>query len=989
MEQGQPVAFGPFRFDVLTERLWQGEREIVLRARARAVLRYFVAHPGRLIAREEFAQHVWGGTHVSKTALRVCIWEIRQALDDQAAIPQYIETVGQQGYRFLAKIVEHGADRTASTSPFVGRQAELARLQACLAQAQRGQPQLVLVTGEAGVGKTALVQQFLAYLTASGPAWVGQGQCIDHAGPGEAYLPLLEALGRLGRAPGGDRLLAALRHAAPTWLVHLPLLLEASAQETVQRQAHRAGHERLLRELVEALTLVTAEHTLVLVLEDLQWSDAATVEWLAYVARRADRLRLLVLGTYRPAEVIARGHPLRQTVQELVAHRLCQEVRLELLTAAEVQAYVAQRLGTSPVTAALGKLIHQRTDGNALFMVHVLDYLLEHGLLVQDGGRWRLRDGMTTLAGVLPDSLRALIGRQLEALTPEAQQCLAVASVAEGQFTAAEVAAGRQCPVEEVEAVCDGLQQRGQFIAAQGVAEWPDGTVTAQYAFGHAVYQAVVYERLGQAERVRLHRLLGKCLESGYGERARELAGVLAFHFERGRDVWRALEYRRQVAEQAVQRSVYAEALAHWQQGLALLETLPETPERMAQELALRTRLSAVLTATQGFASPALEQNLQRARALCQAMAATVERVPVLVSLARLSMVQAERAATEALMAQERHLLERVHDPAALVQLHTQLGTAETLRGAYVQAQEHQAHALRLYDPVAHRSLALTFSVDPGGITLAMSGWRLWLTGWPAQAADAATRALRQAEALQHPFTLVVILFLVGHVRRFCGELDAAWALTQRMVALERTQGFSGLYEAFGMMTQGGILVQRGDLAAGMAQLITGLRQYQEYGAQIFVPFFLALLAEAHLRAGQVEEGLHVIDAALRLTASNFDRFWEAELHRLWGELLLRPVGARKQAKHPGAEAAETCFAQALATARQQGAKALELRAAISLSRLWQTQGQHDAARTLLADVYGWFTEGFDTADLRAARALLEVLDGTIPAALYQSPSNV
>jgi predicted ATPase len=205
----------------------------------------------------------------------------------------------------------------------------------------------------------------------------------------------------------------------------------------------------MLRELVEALSLGTATHGLVLVLEDLQWSDASTVEFLAYMARRTDRLRLLVLGTYRPAEVIAGGHLLRQMVQELVAHRLCQELRLELLTAAEVEAYVAQRLGASPVTAHLGALIHRRTDGNALFMVHVLDYLLEHGLLLQAGGQWRLRDDVHTLDGVLPDSLQALIGRQVEAIAPEAQQCLAVASVAGVQFTAAEVAAGLQHSMED------------------------------------------------------------------------------------------------------------------------------------------------------------------------------------------------------------------------------------------------------------------------------------------------------------------------------------------------------------------------------------------------------------------------------------------------------------------------------------------------------------------------------------------------------------
>jgi DNA-binding winged helix-turn-helix (wHTH) protein len=381
VEQERQIVFGPFRLDLTAGRLWRGAQEIGLRARTRAVLCYLVAHAGRVIAREEWMQHVWTGAHLSKTVLRVCVWELRQALGDQATNPQYIETVGQQGYRFVAPtrdwqeaVPAGGVDSAGApllAAAFVGRQDELAYLQDCLAQARRGVPQLVFVTGEAGVGKTTLVQQFLDHLPASRAIRVGRGQCIEQAGPGEAYLPLLEALGRIGREPDGAWLVAALRQAAPTWLVHLPTLVEASELDAVQRRVHGASRERMLREIVEALIVVTTETVLVLVLEDLHWSDASTVEWLASLARRPERLRLLVLGTYRPAEVIASGHALRQTVQELVAHRLCQELRLELLSMADVQAYVAQRLGPGPAAAELGTMLYQRTDGNALFMVRL------------------------------------------------------------------------------------------------------------------------------------------------------------------------------------------------------------------------------------------------------------------------------------------------------------------------------------------------------------------------------------------------------------------------------------------------------------------------------------------------------------------------------------------------------------------------------------------------------------------------------------------
>jgi DNA-binding winged helix-turn-helix (wHTH) protein/predicted ATPase len=976
MQQEEYIVFGPFRFGLTTERLWREEREIPLRARAKAVLRYLVTHPGRVIPREEFGQHVWAETQVSKTALRICLWEIRQALGDQAATPQYIETVGRQGYRFVAQMAAPGADSSAPPSPFVGRQAELASLQACLVQAQQGHPHLVLVTGDAGVGKTTLVQQFLAHVQTSGAVWVGQGQCIEHAGPGEAYLPLLEALGRCGHAPEGEQLLLALRRAAPTWLMHLPLLREAHERDMEPGQGYGASRESMLRELVEALSLGTAAHSLVLVLEDLQWSDASTVEFLAYVARRTDRLRLLVLGTYRPAEVIAGGHPLRQMVQELVAHRLCQELRLELLTVPEVEAYVAQRLGASPVIAHLGALIHQRTDGNALFMVHVLDYLLAHGLLLQVGGQWRLHDDVHTLDEVLPDSLRALIGRQVEAVAPETQQCLAVASVAGVQFTAAEVAAGLQCPIEDVEGLCDGLCQQGQFLVAHEVVEWPDGTVTVQYGFGHALYHAVVYGRLGLARRVRLHRLLGEWLERAYRERAHEIASTLALHFTHGRDGARAVHYRQQAAERAVQHGAYAEALVHCQQGLALLEGLPETAQRQRQELALQTCFSTVVTATHGRASPELEQSLQRVQTLCQALDVTAEHVPVLIRLLRLSMVRADRGTTEALLAQARCLLEECHEAGLLVQLHTQLGTVETFGGAHARAAAHQTQALRLYDREAHRALVVAFGLDPLVATLVMAGWRLWLTGWPAQAWQHAERAIQHAEILAQPFSLSVALSQAVALRQFRREYAAAWALGQRLSALGREHRF-GVYEAVGGIYQGHVFVQRGELEHGKALLTTGLAQYRARSTPILLPFFLSFLATAALRQGQIAEGLHVIDEALRLTRTHFDRFWEAELHRLRGELLWWQAGNTACGTDPGIAAA-ACFQQALAIARQQGAKALELRAALSLSRLWQQQDKSAEASALLGPLYGWFTEGFDTADLQEAKALLDELGGEV-----------
>jgi hypothetical protein len=308
------------------------------------MLRYLVAHPGRLVSKAELRQHVWAGVHVTDTVLRVCAHEIRAALGDAAAAPQYLATVGRQGYRFL---LGDALDAPPPLLPglFVGRQAEVETLVQWCQQTAQGARQLVLVTGEAGIGKTAVVEHVLARVGTGPGVRIARGQCTEHYGEGEPYLPLLEAWGQLCRGPQRATVLAVLRRYAPLWLVQLLGVLSADEMAQVQRQVHGATSTRMLRELAEALAAVTADVPLVLVLEDLQWSDHATLDALAYVAQRRDPARLLVLGTYRPVEMALRTPPVRGLLQELYGRGQAVEVRLELLPAAAVTAYVTARLG--------------------------------------------------------------------------------------------------------------------------------------------------------------------------------------------------------------------------------------------------------------------------------------------------------------------------------------------------------------------------------------------------------------------------------------------------------------------------------------------------------------------------------------------------------------------------------------------------------------------------------------------------------------------
>lgn len=408
---------------------------------------------------------------------------------------------------------------------------------------RQGQRQVGCIVGEPGIGKTALVEAFVAQVSAIEDVWVGHGQCMDHYGAGEAYLPVLEALGRLCRAPAGAPLVAVLRQYAPSWLVHLPVLLTPEDRERLEHMASGVTPSRMLGELADALEILTAARPLVLVLEDLHWSDRATLEWLAYVVRRRDPARLLILGTYRPVDMIVHAHPLHSIVAELRQHPQYAELRLDSLSAAAIAAYLQQRCGAKHIPAGLTQLLHQRTGGNPLFLVAMVDELVRQRLLGTAGGAGWSQGALAVLREVIPTSLRQYIEQHIEQLPEADQALLEAARVAWGTFAVAAVAAGVAPAPETLKARYTALARHGWFIRASGTETWPDGTVTACYQFVHALYHEVVYARVSAGHRVRLHQQVGAREEAGYGAQARQIAAELAVHFARGRDACRAVKY--------------------------------------------------------------------------------------------------------------------------------------------------------------------------------------------------------------------------------------------------------------------------------------------------------------------------------------------------------------------------------------------------------------------------------------------------------------
>src|SRR5262245_42686209 len=750
----------------------------------------------------------------------------------------------------------------------------------------------------------------------------------------------------------------------------MPSLLSATALEAVQRRVLGATQERMVRELAEAVEMLTATRPLLLILEDLHWSDYATLDLLTYLARRPGPARLLLLGTYRPVEVLLRGHPLQTVKQDLGLHGQGVELPLELLTAAEVAQYLALRgaggADLPPAVRRFAELLCQRTDGHPLFLVQVVEHLLQRGVLGDGAGLWQVPPEALAAAMEIPASVRQMIERQFAQLSAEEQRVLEAASVAGHPYAVAAVAAGLDVASEAVEDCCASLAQRGQFLVASGLETWADGTVTECYGWQHAVHQEVVYARVPQGRRLRLHRRIGTREEAGYGAQAGARAAELAMHFERGQDYQHAVHYLQQAAENAARRYAPQEVIALLTKGVELLTTFPETRERGQREVDMLITLGAALLVTKGYAAPEVAQTYTRAQQLCQHLDDPHQHFSTLRGLWNNYHVRAELQTAQTLGEQLLTLAQQVHDTAMLMTAHRALGNTLFMRGAVAAAHTHFAQALALYDAHQHRAATSLFVEDVGVICLCRTSWTLWYLGYPDQAWARSQASVTLAHQVAHPLSLSFALGEAAVFHQFRREGPATQAHAAAVIQLTTDQGFPH-WRAYGTLLHGWALAHQGEAEEGIAQLQQGMLARLATGAVLARPYFLSLLVEAHAATGQPEAGLTALTEAFTLVDTSGERWYMPELYRLKGTLLLQ-----QSPDHQGE--AEVCFQQAIGIARRQQAKSLELRAATSLARLWQQQGKRTEAYELLEAVYGWFTEGFDTVDLQEARALLEAL---------------
>jgi DNA-binding winged helix-turn-helix (wHTH) protein len=939
--------------DEANARLLRDRTPVALAPTPFALLCALVRQPGALLTKHQLLDEVWGHQFVSDSVLKTAVSDLRTVLDDDPRHPHFIETVSRRGYRFIAATTAiaaasaAGASVQQSGSPeapfFIGRADALSRLRRAWDAVRRGKRAIVWIAGEPGIGKTALIEHFVADL---GDVACAHGQCVEHFGAGEPYLPVLEALAELCRAD--NSVAELLRAAAPAWLLQLPWLCTAAERDILRRELAGGSPDRMPRELGEVLDRYTEGRPLLLVTEDLHWSDRSTIQLIDYIARRRGNTRLMWLTSFRLAEVVALDHPLNSLRHELRLHGLCEEIVLDPFSESEVADYVAERSPSLASDEAFVRTLHERTDGVPLFVASVMSDVITRA------GDTDAAQRFANMA--VPRNLAAIIDHYIARLDSEQRLVLSAAAVRGVEFRVSTVSDALERDAAWADQICHELAREQLWLAAP---RGDDGNDVAEqsYSFRHALFRQVLYERTAPSARAQLHAKVGAALERERATGVAVAAAELAMHFERGRDPVPALRYYAEAADDALAHLSPAETMTLTERALGLLQQVPEGTERDKLEIGLATLRGIAATHVLGFGLEA-KATLERAYSLVREVPEHRMLGRLLHGLGLVSCLRTDYAEALAVAERAEALSSATKDPALLLTACIVHGEVDQRQGRSLASRTWIERGLALVESL-DLAPGQTFIADPQVMLLGMLGVPLVHLGSVDQARDRMLQAHARARRLGQPMARLVAIWYDTLVEVRLGNVERVASLADEMRAL---------VDEFAL-AQGRIACQwfRGWADARLGQPREGYRRIREAYEENTKLGMLAggsevrgYAAEALVLAGDWVAAQHELDEAVQFANGHAERVYLPQL------FLIEAAIARARGD---AGRAQASVRRAVAEARAQDAPWLEL---ISLLDLCKRDGATSKDRRALAGLVEQLPEAADTTAVATARAFLD-----------------
>ena len=952
------VRFDRFALDEANARLLRDGTAVALAPKPFAVLCALVRQPGSLLTTNALLDDVWGHQFVTDSVLRTAISELRTALDDDTRKPRFIETVSRRGYRFIAipsaiaaaPGVQLNASGLATVAApyFIGRAEPLSRLRRAWDIACSGKRAIVWLAGEPGIGKTTLIEQFTATL---GDVAYARGQCVEHYSTGESYLPVLEALEELCRSD--KEVPSLLRAVAPTWLLQLPWLSTTEEREALQRELAGVSPDRMLREMGHFLDRYTERRPLLLVTEDLHWSDRATIQLIDYIARRRGSAQLMWLASFRLAEVVALDHPLNPLRHELRLHDLCEEIVLDPFSESEVADYVAERSPAIATNEAFVRALHERTDGLPLFVASVMTEVITRA--AQGGDDAAAGSQLAKIA--VPENLAGIIDHYIAKLTSDQRLVLSAAAVCGIEFCIHTVSGALGRDTVWVGQTCDELAREQLWLVAPR-AEGDSNAVELPYSFRHALFRQVLYDRTNPSVRSELHRKVGTTLERARASGAPGAAAELAMHFELGREPMAALRCYVEAAEAALARLSPRESMSLTEHALTLLAQTPEGTERDVLEIALATLRGISATHVHGISSPEAKSAFQRAYALLADIPGHPMRTRLLHGFGFVLSLRADYPEALAVAERAEALSSATNDPVLVLVTCTVHGYVDQLQnrsraaGTWIERGLAAAELLELA-PVE------IFVADPQVTLLGLLGMHLLNSGFVEQGRARLERAHARARLLGWPNTRLAALWYDALFEVRLGNTERVAALADEMRALvdesEVAQGRNAC-----RWFRGWADARLGRPRDGYRRIREAYEDNTRLGMLAGGSEVLGYATEALVLAGDWDGAQHELENALQVANTLGERVYLPQL------FVMQAAIARTRG---GRAAADAAIHRAIAEARAQEAPWLELMALIELCDCHSATAKERRALAALVDQ---LPEALNTSAARKARALLD-----------------
>lgn len=954
--------------DASRQELWRDGTVVHVEPQVLAVLEYLVTNRDRVVTKIELLDEVWGDRFVSESALTSRIKLARKACGDSGREQRIVRTVHSRGYRFVAPVTatDHAAADNAATAPtspspppssesprptttVFGRDRELGTLHAAAASVDRGQRQSVFVYGGVGAGKSTLVSEFLEQAEVVDGWLVARGQCIQTRGGVEPYFCLLDALDNLAHSEPA-LVTSTLELGAPSWLAQMPALLDQDRIEGLERRLLGSAATRMLREGAEAFGTIARARPLLLLLEDLHWADDCTLDVIDLLVQRTDPAQLLLIGTSRPDT-----SRIGSVIEPAAAAGRATIIELGPLDRDAISDLARDRLG-GDTPHELVDIVERRSGGVPLFAEEIVIAWLRNGQIDVADGDVRPVEPVEVLEMTIPATLPPLIERELHKLADDELAVLEACAVAGDTFDAAEVAAALERSVIDAEEVLAALARRQRFIGATGASSWPDGTISASYAFTQQLFREVITGRIPASRRAVLHRRVGEALERGHAGRTGELAVVLAHHFGEAGERLRAVEYLREAGESANTRSAHAHAESFLGRALDELSDMAPSPERDEAELQVRMTLGPALVATRGWFDPSVSDNYERALGICGEDDLGPEAAAARYGLATVSELQGHFERTESLLAP---LLAPEADSSLALEAHELVACSTFHQGKFTRSLQTAEAVLESWDEDAYSLLMARIAEHPASSCSSWSSLDLWALGRSDESLVLAERAVELGERNRYALSTAVQQRAMLHQLRNEPDTCIEWAERCRQVGEEQD---------FPMRTiqadiyKGWAVAATGDAEVGVELIDRGVTRFREAGATLNEAYYLGMYADALVNAGDPDRACALLDQAAD-RATNRTYFYEAELRRIRARAVVTSGDDRL-------DHARSLLDDSFELARGQGAVALALRTASDRCELEIMHGDPSPWRRHLAEFLDVYRGQQPTPDTERARKL-------------------